>query len=120
MEGFMRGANMMQFIPLHKTASEASPAVQEWVFSWAPGEIEILEPEGWFERGHDITGRSTRGNELWYPHMAQGVYVWELAPVTAVVEIEELHRAMHNWQTSARIVLIPHLMAPYWQQALYK
>eukprot|EP00957_Ditylum_brightwellii_P165822 12624724-Ditylum_brightwellii.AAC.1 len=30
-EGVMKGANMMQFISLHRTASEASPLIQEWV-----------------------------------------------------------------------------------------
>eukprot|EP00957_Ditylum_brightwellii_P102567 7817404-Ditylum_brightwellii.AAC.1 len=74
-EGFMRGTYMMQFIPLHRTSSEASPSIWEWVCSWEPWETEFLEPEGWFEKCHDISRGSSNDSGLWYPHMTQGVYV---------------------------------------------
>eukprot|EP00957_Ditylum_brightwellii_P187204 14257643-Ditylum_brightwellii.AAC.1 len=66
-EGAMRRGNMMH---------------------WAPWEKEFLKPEGWFERSHELTGKSTSDNGLLYPHMAQGVYVWKPAPAPATVPID--------------------------------
>eukprot|EP00957_Ditylum_brightwellii_P095393 7266203-Ditylum_brightwellii.AAC.1 len=62
-----------------------------------------MESEGWFERGHDITGGSTMSNGLGNPHMAQGVYVWEPAPVAVAVTIEELCKGRHKRQAFTHI-----------------
>eukprot|EP00957_Ditylum_brightwellii_P110839 8453980-Ditylum_brightwellii.AAC.1 len=58
-EGVMRGANMMEFVPLHKTAKEVSLALCDLVMSWVPCEIEFLSAEGWYEHGFDIIGGGT-------------------------------------------------------------
>eukprot|EP00957_Ditylum_brightwellii_P002445 187839-Ditylum_brightwellii.AAC.1 len=44
--GVMCGADMMEFVPLHKMATEASPALRDWVMLWAPCETEFLTVEG--------------------------------------------------------------------------
>eukprot|EP00957_Ditylum_brightwellii_P006428 488012-Ditylum_brightwellii.AAC.1 len=119
-EGVMRGANMMQFVPLHLMASEASPTLHTWIQSWAPREVEFLQPEGWFECGHDVIGRNTAENSLWHPWLEPEIYVWKPAPAAAAVAIEELRWARHKRQISSHIIVIPCLMAPYWRWALFK
>eukprot|EP00957_Ditylum_brightwellii_P142076 10824744-Ditylum_brightwellii.AAC.1 len=103
-EGMMRGANMMQFVPLHLTASEASPTLHAWIQSWASCEVEFLQPEGWFECGHNVTGRNTAENGLWYPQLEPGIYAWELAPAAAEVAIQKLRQAHHKRQISSHII----------------
>eukprot|EP00957_Ditylum_brightwellii_P032710 2479580-Ditylum_brightwellii.AAC.1 len=41
-------------------ATEAYPGIQDWVRSWAPGEVEILDAEEWFKQGHGIELRQAR------------------------------------------------------------
>eukprot|EP00957_Ditylum_brightwellii_P045853 3478585-Ditylum_brightwellii.AAC.1 len=55
-EGVMQEADMMELVPLNKMATEASPALCNWIMSWAHRETEFLSAEGWYEHGHDIIG----------------------------------------------------------------
>lgn len=59
-EGVMAGKDMPQYIPLHLTALERSPAVVQWVESWVPQvkDLVLLSVEDWFERGHGRLGGS--------------------------------------------------------------
>jgi hypothetical protein len=55
-EGVMAGESILSFVPFHLPALDRSPAVFDWVQSWAGEKVLTLEPEDWFERGHDLVG----------------------------------------------------------------
>jgi hypothetical protein len=56
-EGVTAGIDMLSFIPLDKSALErAPPALREWIKGWAGVNTEFLQPEGGFERGHNLIG----------------------------------------------------------------
>jgi hypothetical protein len=55
-KGVLVGKDMLCFIPFHLFAVQRSPKVEPWIRSWLREESELLQPEGWFERGHDILG----------------------------------------------------------------
>ena len=50
---------MRSFVTLHKEAITVSTPVFECISSLyrhMGSEVELLTPEGWFERGHDVLG----------------------------------------------------------------
>lgn len=55
-KGLMSGQDFLSFLLLNKTANDLSPALLQWVRSWAGRKIELLSPEDWLVRGHDIIG----------------------------------------------------------------
>eukprot|EP00957_Ditylum_brightwellii_P145531 11081008-Ditylum_brightwellii.AAC.1 len=82
----------MSFVPLHKTASQSFHVLQSWIASWAPWELEFLESEGWYERGHDISGGYYYSKGIWYPQRKFDIFVWEPAPAAASTAFEELRK----------------------------
>jgi hypothetical protein len=55
LEGVMKGEDFLGFIPLHLSALQRSPELEDWFKGMFPkGELEILAPEDWFGKGHDI------------------------------------------------------------------
>jgi hypothetical protein len=52
----MVGESILFFVPFHLLAVDQSTEVYDWVKSWAGKEVLLLEPEDWFERGHDLIG----------------------------------------------------------------
>jgi hypothetical protein len=53
-QGVMAGEPMLQYVPLHLTALERSPDLENWVRSWwddKRGKLTKLDPSGWFEEG---------------------------------------------------------------------
>jgi hypothetical protein len=57
-EGVSTGRDMLSYLLLHLSAIQQSPAVEPWLRSWLGQDAEVLSPDGWFERGHDILGGS--------------------------------------------------------------
>eukprot|EP00957_Ditylum_brightwellii_P123941 9447974-Ditylum_brightwellii.AAC.1 len=55
-EGVMAGEGMKSFIPLHKSASQVLPTLIDQVRSWVRQDLITLEPDDWFEQGHNIAG----------------------------------------------------------------
>eukprot|EP00978_Attheya_sp_CCMP212_P041215 scaffold233343_cov24-Attheya_sp.AAC.1 len=47
---------MLSYIPFDETSLERSQSLKPWIQSWDTPKAEFLEPEDWFERGHDIKG----------------------------------------------------------------
>jgi hypothetical protein len=56
-EGVMAGEAMLTFVPFYVSACARSSDIYEWVSSWADKEVLLLEPEDWFEQGHDLCWR---------------------------------------------------------------
>ena len=59
METVMAGQDMLYFFDLARSAVKRHPTVLDWIRSWTGTEdLEPLAPDGWYEEGHGITGRS--------------------------------------------------------------
>ena len=85
-EGVMGGWKMSDFVPLHLNAFERSGKLEGWIRSWLDNnkvKAEILKPEGWFERGHDLDGGEKNCDGMWIPKYKDGVYIWAPPPAAA-------------------------------------
>eukprot|EP00957_Ditylum_brightwellii_P199926 15240681-Ditylum_brightwellii.AAC.1 len=84
---------MKSFIPLHKSASQVAPTLIDWVRNWVRRDLIMLEPDDWFEQGHDIAGGYKDSNGMWYLKLEPGSYLWEPSPAAAATGIKELRKA---------------------------
>jgi hypothetical protein len=66
-EGVMAGESILSFVPFHLSAVDRSLKVCDWVKSWAGEEVLVLEPEAWFERGHNMVGGKVQEDGFWIP-----------------------------------------------------
>ncbi len=121
-EGVMGGWDMGDFVPLHLNAMERSASLESWIRSWFDAgrktKSELLEPEGWFERGHDIIGGDKNVDDMWIPKYQNGCYIWSPPPAAAEVALEQLRQARHKRQSSCHVFVCPRLMTPYWAKHL--
>ena len=113
---------MFSFIPISETALSRSSSLLPWMKSWTRSDVlEVLEPEGWFERGHDLVqGGTTNFEGHWMPKYKAGKYLWVPPPAAADVAIEELRKARHKRQESTHLFVVPRLMCPTWHKQLCK
>lgn len=125
-EGVMRGDAMTSFIPLNETALERSPDLRRWVESWTCGDdLEWLNPEEWFTRGHNLVEVGEEGPErnvdgMAIPTYKSGKFVWTPAPAAAEACLEEIRKARHKHTNSTHLIMIPRLLSPYWRKHLCK
>ena len=124
LEGVLNGQRMLSFIPLHLSALDREPSLINWISQWAgtgrKEEIEVLSPEDWFWRGHDLDGHRENCDGRIIPSYKKGIFVWAPPPAAARQALEELRQARHKRQLSTHIFLVPHLMSPEWKSQLYK
>ena len=122
LEGVMKGQDMLSFVPLGKSALEEQKNLEEWIRSWIPNgrNAEVLKPEDWFERGHDIIGYTNNADGVTIPNVQSGSFIWTPPPAAANVAIEELRKARHKRQNSFHIFVCPRLMKPLWFKQAYK
>ena len=121
--GVMAGKDMLSFVPIHLKPTDRCKDVRNWIEGWTgEDKLEWITEEGWFTRGHDLVEGKWEINvdNLQLPVFKPGFFVWEAAPITAIVMVEELRKARHKRQDSHHIVIIPRLMQPDWRKALYK
>jgi hypothetical protein len=121
--GVMAGRSMLDFVPTHLNAFERSSTLLPWIKTWTGSDkLELLGPQEWFTRGHDIQSHKWEINVdgLKMPTVKSGFFVWSPAPAAAETAVEELRRARHKRQRSHHLVIIPRLMQPYWRKQLYK
>eukprot|EP00978_Attheya_sp_CCMP212_P042109 scaffold251331_cov29-Attheya_sp.AAC.1 len=99
-EGVAMGHNMLSFISFNESALDRSPKLKGWLESWIPGDVEFLDPTGWFVRGHDIIGGATNDIGFYIPQTKSGNYVWTPPPAAEEVALEQLRQARIKRQTS--------------------
>ena len=120
-EGVMGEWNMGDFIPLHQGTLERSGDLEPWIRSWcdsAKHQAEVLEPEGWFEKGHDLVGGTTNSDGMSVPEYKNGLYIWAPPPAAAEAALEQLRKARQKKQNSFHVFMCPRLMTPYWAKHL--
>ena len=118
LEGVCMGDSMASHIPLAETALERASPLLEWIESWFSGrknhKVEILKEDGWFERGHDLTGGSENCDGRWTPVFEAGNFIWAPAPAGAKFAAEQLRQARHKRLDSLHVFVCPHLMVHEW------
>jgi hypothetical protein len=116
----MKGEDFLSFIPLHLSAFERSPELEDWFKRmFFHDELETLAPADWFEKGHDIRSwYKKRGH--WYPALKSGIYLWQPPPAAARFAVKEIRKARLKRQDSTHVFVCPRLMAPYWRRQLHK
>lgn len=102
--GIMLGDAMLHHVPINLTAFERSPALLEWVRSWASSlDAELLSPKDWFHRAHQ-----------------DGNCIWDPAPVVADAALEQLCESRHTKPWRAHVFVCPALMTMMWRKQLSK
>ena len=122
-EGVMSGQSMLSYVPLAHTALKRSPGIKSWVEDWTRGlktNLEWLQPEDWFVRGHDMKGSQVNIDGMWMPRYQKGTYVWTPPPCLASFAVEQLRQARHKRTESIHIFLCPKTMSTHWDKDLRK
>jgi hypothetical protein len=123
-DGVMIGEAMTSFVPLHRHAVERSDKLVSWLQECSGDDVnsklELLTPEGWFERGHDIVGGKPNCDGIWAPVYRHGIYVWSPPPCVANQCLEELRKARHKRQRSTHVFVCPRIMTFAWQRHLFR
>ena len=119
----MNGRSMKEFIPICTRASDAQDNLASWIESWLVPEgesLEVLKPEGWYQKGHDIIGFTKNCDDFDIPVYKKGFYLWTPPPAVADAVVEELRKARHKRQESTHVFACPKVMKPWWMGQLYK
>jgi len=106
--GVMAGLDMLDFVPLHRSALDREPGLRQWVFSWAMelggrSKVSFLSPHEWEEA-----------------HPTGGTFVWSPPPAAASAAVELLANSIHKRPGSIHVVLVPRLMTAWWYKLLNK
>jgi hypothetical protein len=119
-EGVSVGKDVLSFIPFHLSAVQRSASVETWIRSWLGPKADLLSPEGWFKRGHDLLGGRLDRKGFWRHEVKAGRFIWAPPPAAAEVTIEELRKARIKRHHSFHVFVVPRLMKPEWFRQLYK
>lgn len=120
-EGVALGEAMIKFCPWGESALERSPLLLGWIQKFVGKQhLENLSPEGWYTRGHDISGGSRDKHGFWRHKFKNGCYLWSPPPAAADAALEQLRIARLKRRTSTHIVVIPKLATTMWLKQLNK
>ena len=117
----MAGRAMLDFVPLAIPAVlREHNSVLQWCQTWAP-EVRLLEPDGWFDVGHGITGGAYNEDHMWIPTVVQtGSFLWSPAPAAGRHALEQLAFSRHKRPDFLHIVVCPRLFTSLWRKRLFK
>ena len=107
--GIMAGESMLSFIPLHLSAFDRAPDLEDWVRM-------VFEIEGECGEGFQILTH----NQWPQNHTIRGMYVWAPPPAAADVAAEYMVHAIHKRPHSTHIFICPRLMTHRWQRLVRK
>ena len=77
-EGIMKGETMLSFLPLEKSALARSPALSKWLEGWSSTlgrKMAVLDPDGWFECGHNHNGGGINMDGVFIPRFKDGTFL---------------------------------------------
>ena len=83
-------------------------------------ELEVLAPQDWFVRGHDLLGGDYDEKKFWHHHTKPGIFLWHPPPAAAEVALEELRVARIKRQDSLHVFVCPRLFTSEWLKQLQK
>jgi hypothetical protein len=83
-------------VPLHLSARERSPGLEEWIWEWWKygRNLEVLETRDWFTTAHNL------GDFGWFP-----------APAASDAAIEQFCEALHKRPHCYHVFAVPLLMS---------
>ena len=99
---------------------ERSRMIRNWLKTWLPSYAEILTPNDWFEKGHDISNWNKGDDKLWRPIIKSGFWVWDPPPAAAYKAAEQIRIARHKRQSSVHLFMCPRLLTSMWRGQLHK
>jgi hypothetical protein len=100
--GVMNGTHVLHYVPLHQSALEVAPKLEEWLQGCWPkqlGKLDIMTEKDWFKHGR------TSQNCIWAP-----------APAAAEVAAKQTGRAIHQHPSSFHMFVVPRLMTSRWRR----
>jgi hypothetical protein len=122
--GVMRGEPMLQLVPLNRSAVEEQPLLMEWINSWVKGhyhsDVELLQPNDWVWRGHDINGLRKNLDGYVMPSYETGTFVWSPPPAAAKFALEQIRQARQKRQDSFHIFVCRKVMTKQWIKHTWK
>ena len=80
----------------------------------------LLQPAGWFTRGHDYLGGSYDHLGFWTHKIVPRRFVWAHPPMAADVALEELGKARIKRQDYTHFFIVPRFLTPEWLHQLWK
>ena len=119
-EGVMAGRNMIDFVPLHKTAFDRSKNLMKLLKTWLPRDSHFLSTEEWYTLGHGVCGGNQNAEKVWIPTYNKSCKIWAQAPAAAYETMAELVRARHMNPYVSHVFICPRLMTNLWRKQLMK
>ena len=119
-QGVASGQQMLQHCPWGRSAVDVSDTLLATLSKWCDRELKVLQPEDWYECGHDIVGWKTVRDGIKHPLIQSDAYVWCPPPAAADACVEQLRIARGKRKRSLHVVVIPKLMTPIWLKNLNK
>jgi len=121
MEGISLGESMLKFCPWGLSAIDRCKDLKPWLVVETFGtKLEILEPRGWFSRGHDHNGGYYDDKGFYRVNIKSGLFLWHPPPGAADAAIEEIRKARLKRRSSGHIIVIPKLVTTLWLKQVYK
>ena len=124
LEGVMRGQSILDFVPIHLGALDRSEELVKNIRNFAEGafhkHMEVLTPDDWFWRGHDLCGMEQNIDGVWMPKHQSGTMLWVPPPAVATFAVDELRQARQKRQASFHILIVPRLMTLEWKKHTLK
>jgi hypothetical protein len=116
--GVMAGLPMRQFIPLHLSALDQSPALLPWIHRWTESPtLSPLSPEEWYTLSHGIEGGLMNADGCWIPTLSsQTTFLWTPPPAAAYATVDELALSRLKQTLLLHIFICPWLCTHLWRK----
>ena len=121
-EGIALDRAMLSYCPWGQSAVDRSPKLVSWLRQTFDNSFELLSPENWYRRGHDLSGGTynPKNKHMWEPQFTKGNYIWSPPPAAADAALEQLRIARLKRQESCHLIVIPKLFKHLWLKQTFK